>query len=194
MKKLLFLLILISSCKKEVYYPSKHFFEENNPTEIIIDELSFKEITDSIRRGLYKKEKYFIKLNDSKNIYNISLFTDTGGFIKERNGLYLKKDSLILFEGKYPISNLSKYLKLHYENNDKEYFYAISYKCAYVKLILNKKDESKELKESLLNLVQVYNKTNIKNKDNIDFHIMIHYPLESVFPALIPPPPSSIEK
>ena len=62
MKKLLFLLILISSCKKEVYYPSKHFFEENNPTEIIIDELSFKEITDSIRRGLYKKEKYFIML------------------------------------------------------------------------------------------------------------------------------------
>ena len=50
MRKLIILLLILSSCKKEVYYyPSKDFFEEYNPTEIVIDKLSFHKITDSIR-------------------------------------------------------------------------------------------------------------------------------------------------
>ena len=60
MKKIIILFIIFSSCKKEVYYyPSKKFFDENKTTEISIDNLNFKQITDSIRNELYNfKLKY----------------------------------------------------------------------------------------------------------------------------------------
>jgi len=88
MKKFLILLLIVSSCKKEVfYYPSKSFFDENHPKEIIIDKLSFAEITDSIRNGLFRKEKYFLTLVDNNKKYLVSPFTYAGGLIKEKNAL-----------------------------------------------------------------------------------------------------------
>ena len=180
-------MMILSSCKKEVkYYPSKSFFVEYNPIEIIIDDLSFQEITDSIRNGLYRKEKYFIELEDTDFKYKIAPFADTGGYIRERNGLTIRNDSLDLLKGNFPIDNLSKYLKLHYENNDKEYFYASSYKRAFIMLIFEPTDNSRKLKNRMLHTIQVYNQTNIKNKDSIDFHIMLDYYLDKVYPQAIP--------
>ncbi|MEE9407905.1 MAG: hypothetical protein V3V28_07505 [Polaribacter sp.] len=193
MKKILLLFILVLSCKKEVYYyPSEDFFEEYSPVEIIIDDLSFEEVTDSIRNGLYRKEKYFIELEDTNFQYRISPFADTGGFIRERNGLFIRNDSLDLIKGIFPISNLSKYLKLHYENNDKEYFYASSYKWAFIKLVLENEDSSKRVKKLLLKIVKTFKETNIDSKDSIKLNILLDYPLERVY--LTPPPPSPITK
>jgi len=189
MKKLFILLLIFTACKKEVFhYPSKDFFKEYNPVEINVDNLNFEELTDSIRNGLYEKEHYFIEINDSNATYKISPFALTGGYIKESNGLYIINDSIGLIKGMFPINDLSKYLKLHYENNGKEYFYASSYKWAYVKLILTKEGDSEKLKTVLLNLVKIYNQTDIENKDSISLNIILDYPLEQ--PALIPPPPT----
>lgn len=192
MKRFIILFLILSSCKKEVfYYPSNSFFEEYKPTKIIIDDLSFQEITDTIRKGLYRKEKYFIELEDTDFKYKISPFADTGGYLKERNGLNIKNDSLDLINGVFSISALSKFLKLHYENNDKEHYYAFSHKRAYIRLTLDREDSSQKLKNRLLNLVKVYNKTDIIHKDSIELAIMFDYPLNPV--SSIPPPPSSNE-
>jgi hypothetical protein len=189
MKKVLILLLIFSACKKEVYYyPSKDFFDKYNPQEIIIDDLSFQEITDSIRNGLYDDKNLFLKIEESNKTYNVISFADTGGYRRERNGLHIRNDSLDLINGKYPLKDLSKYLKLHYENNDKEYFYASSHKWAYVVLNLERKESSKKLKELLLEVIKTYNETNINFKDSIQFNILLEYPLKGVFPTPPPPP------
>ncbi|QTE22096.1 hypothetical protein [Polaribacter cellanae] len=193
MNKFLIFLIVIFSCKKEVYYyPSKSFFDENKPKEIIIENLSYGEIVDSLTNQIFKGKRHFIEIKDSNKIYKISPFTYTGGYIRERNGLYIRNDSLDLMKGMFPISDLSKYLKLHYENNDKEYYYAFSYKRAYIRLILERDDSSGKLKKILLNLVEVYNKTDIKNKDSIKLGIMLDYLLKPVFPLTPPLSPNEI--
>ena len=192
MKKLLFLLILISSCKKEVYYyPSKSFFEENNLTEIIIGNLSFKEVTDSIRNGLFRKEKYFLILNDKNNEYRISPFTYTGGFIKEKNALEIVDDSIYVSVNKFPLTELNKYLKLHFENNGKLEYLSDSYKRAFIKLVLETDDSSTKLNELLLRIIKTYDKTNIVFKDSINLNIMLSYSDGFIFK--IPPPPIPLD-
>ena len=189
MKKLLFLLILISSCKKEVYYyPSEDFFEEYNPTEIIIDNLSFHEITDSISNGLFRKEKYFLTIVDEGKEYRISPFTYTGGYIKEKNALEIVDDSIYVSVNKFPLTQLSKYLKRHYENNGKSEYLSDSFKRAFVKLVLEPKGNSEKLKSKLLYLLQVYNQTNIENKDSIQLNILFNYPRDLDFSKISPPP------
>lgn len=192
MKKLLILLLIISSCKKEVYYyPSKDFFEKYSPKEIIIDDLNFQEVTDSIRNGLYRKEKYFIELQDTDFRYRVTPFAYTGGYIKEKNVLEIVDDSLWFSANKVSIKELGKYMKLHYENNEKKSYLPDSYKRAFMKLIIEPKDDSVKLKNKLLHIIQVYNRTTIKNKDSIDLHIMLDYYLDKVYPQTIPPTPSS---
>ena len=74
MKKIIILLIIFSSCKKEVYYyPSKKFFDEHKPSEINIDNLNFKQITDSITNELFEHRNLFIQINEFNKIYYISL-------------------------------------------------------------------------------------------------------------------------
>ena len=194
MKRFLILLIILSSCKKEVhYFPSKSFFEERKPTEIIIDDLNFEEITDSISNGLFRKERYFIRLEDSKSIYKISPFTYTGGYIKEKNILEIVDDSLWFLANKVSIKELGKHIKLHYENNGEIPSLPDSQQRAFVKLIIEPKDNSEKLKTKLLHIIQVYNQTTIKNKDSIVLHIMLDYYLDKVYPQTIPPLPSPIE-
>ena len=41
-------------------------------------------------------------------------------------------------------------------------------------------------------LLQVYNQTNIENKDSIDLGIMFDYPLDLDFSKISPPPPPII--
>lgn len=192
MKKLLILLLILSSCKKEVYYyPSKVFFEENSPKEIIIDQLSFEEITDSIRNGLYRKENYFLSLVDKNKKYLISPFAYTGGFIKEKNALEIIDDSIYVFINKYPLTQLSKYLKLHYENNGNVEYLSDSYKRAFIKIVFNKNDNDIKLKKVLLKVIKAYNETDIISKDSIDLAIMLDYPLDKRLTT--PPPPTIIE-
>lgn len=194
MKKLLLLLIIISSCKKDIYYyPSKVFFEENKPKEILIDNLSFKEITDSIRNGLFRKERYFITLNDSKSIINLSPIAYTGGYIKERNILEIDDDSLWFRAKNFSIKELGKHMKLHYENNGKIAYLPDSYKRAFLQLNLEPKESSEKLKVRLLDIIKVYNLTIFKNKDSVNLDIMLDYNFDKVYPQTIPPPPDSLE-
>lgn len=194
MKKLLLLLIIISSCKKDVYYyPSKVFFEENKPKEIIIDNLNFQELADSIRNGLFRSERYFITLNDSNSIIKLSPAAYTGGYVKEKNILEIDDDSLWFRAKKISTKELGKHMKLHYENNGKIIYLPDSYKRAFIKLVLDYDDNAQKLKEILLKIVKTYEKTAIKNKDSIDFHIMLDYYLDKVYPQTIPPPPDILE-
>lgn len=188
MKKLLLLLIIFSSCKKEVYYyPSKKFFEDNEPKEINIGHLSFQEITDSIRNGLFMQKRYFLTLRDSESIYKLSPLAYTGGYIKEKNILEIVNDSLWFLADKISIKELGKHIKLHYENNGKITNLPDSYKSAFIKLNLEPKDQSEKLKTRLLKIIQVYNQTNFKNKDSVNLDIMIDY-YYSEDPKAIPPP------
>lgn len=192
MKRLLILLLVFSSCKKEVfYYPSKTFFDEKNPTEIKIDDLEFKQITDSVRSGLYDKKHYFIRIEDNNNIYKLSPITYTFGLVRNRSSLKIEGDSIRISSDKFPLSDLSKYLKLYYENEGKDYLLPDSYKRTYVKLILEKDVSGKKLNDLLLNIVTAYNKAQIKNKDSISFTISLEYPIPT--PKTKPPMPSSIE-
>jgi hypothetical protein len=194
MKKLLLLLIIISSCKKDIYYyPSKVFFEENKPKEILIDNLSFKEITDSIRSGLFRKERYFIILNDFNSVIKLSPLAYTGGYIRERNILEIVDDSLWFSANKVSIKELGKHIKLHYENNGKEEFLSDSYKRAFIKLNLEPKESSEKLKVRLLDIIKVYNLTIFQNKDSVNLDIMLDYNFDKVYPQTITPRPDSLE-
>lgn len=188
MKKILLLLLIFSSCKKDFYYyPSKDFFDEYNPKEIIIDDLSFGEITDSIGNELFKKNRLFITLEDPKNSYKISPFTYAGGLMKERNILEIVEDSLYVM-----LSQLSKRIKLHYENEAKEIYLPYSYKRAFIKLVLKPNDNSSKLEKLLLKVITAYNGANIIYKDSIDLGIMFDYPFDLDF-SKIPPPPVPLE-
>ena len=189
MKKLLILLLILSACKKEVYYyPSEEFFKENNPQEISIDNLNFAEITDSISNELFNNNRLFITLENSKNIYKISPFTYTGGFIKEKNILEIVDDSIYVSGNKVPLSQLSKRIKLHYENEGKEYYLPDSNKRAFVKLVLKSHDNSLKLENLLLKVIRTYNQTPITYKDSIDLAIMFDYSLDFL-KILTPPAP-----
>ncbi|PQJ75823.1 hypothetical protein [Polaribacter gangjinensis] len=192
MKKIIILFIIFSSCKKEVYYyPSKKFFDENKTTEISIDNLNFKQITDSIRNELYNKRNLYIKVIEFNKTYIISPFANTGGYIRERNMLKIINDSIFRMDKTYHISHLSKFLKLHYENNNKEIDLPFSYKRAFIELSLEPNADSKKLKNYLLKILETYNKTEIVSKDSIELGIMLDYPLDRIFPN--PPPPIPIE-
>ena len=185
-------MIVFTSCKKEIYYyPSEDFFKKNNPREINIDDLNFEKITDSIRNGLYENKFHFLKIEDSKAIYKVSPSAYTGGYVRVRNGLLLRKDSVHLKKGVSPITELSKGLKSHYENKGKDFFYASSYRFAHVLLVLEMQEKSKKLKTVLLNLVKTYNQTEIENKDSISFNIVFDYPIKH--PQYIPPPPTEFK-
>lgn len=191
MRKLIILLLVLSSCKKELYYPSKQFFDEYNPKEIDISNLNYGEIVDSLTNQIFNKKRHFFKIEDSNRIYKISPFTYSGGLIKERNALEINNGSIHILNKKYSKSELQKYLKLHYENNGKIEYLSTSPKYAFVKLVLDKKEKSKILKEELFNLFKNFEETSIKNKKNIDFSVMLTLPLE--MKNDIPPPPKSIE-
>jgi hypothetical protein len=193
MRKLIILFLILSSCKKEVYYyPSKDFFDEYNPQEIIIDDLSFQEITDSLSNGLFRKEKYFLTLVDKNKEYRISPFTYTGGLIKERNVLEIVDDSIYVYGNKVSLHQLNKRLKLHYENNGREYSLPDSYNRAFIKLVLKPNDNRLKLEKLLLKVIRTFNGTNIIDKDSIDLGIMFDYPLDfSKIPT--PPPPVPLE-
>jgi hypothetical protein len=190
MKKVLILLLIFSACKKEVYYyPSKDFFDEYNPQEIIIDDLSFQEITDSLSNGLFRKEKYFLTLVDKNKEYRISPFTYTGGFIKEKNVLEIVDDSICVYGNKVSLHQLNKRLKLHYENNGREYSLPDSYNRAFIKLVLKPNDNRLKLEKLLLKVIRTFNGTNIIDKDSIDLGIMFDYPLDLDFSKIPPPSP-----
>lgn len=193
MKKFFFLLIFISSCKKEVYYyPSKIFFEENHPKEIIIDNLSYSEIVDSLTNQIFKKKRHFFKIEDSDRIYKVSPFTYSGGLIKEINSLDIENESIWWKYKKLPINNLEKSIELHYGNNGKEYFLPYSYKRAFIKLTLESITDSQNFKRKLLNIISAYEKAEFKHKDSCYLNIMLHYYKNSNYQPL-PPKPSEIE-
>ncbi|MDG1955300.1 MAG: hypothetical protein P8I51_10470, partial [Polaribacter sp.] len=95
-------------------------------------------------------------------------------------------DSVHLKMGMSPITELSKGLKLHYENKGKDFFYASSNRFAHVLLVLEKHEKSERTKTILLNLVKTFNETEIKKKDSISFNIVLDYPINK------PPPPPPI--
>jgi hypothetical protein len=89
------------------------------------------------------------------------------------------------------MQELSKYIKLHYENNGENYLLASSYKKAQVQLVLSNKEKPKKLKAILLNLMKTYNNTDIKNKDSIAMHIVFDYPINRQ--QYIPPRPNNLK-
>ena len=139
---------------------------------------------------MYRKEKYFLTTVDKRKEYKISPFTYTGGYIKEKNALEIVDDSIHVSVNKFPLTELSKYLKLHFENNGKVEYLSDSYKRAFIKLVLEKDNDGIKLKNLLLNVVKTYNETNIKHKKNIDLAIMFDYSLDEI--VSIPSPPISI--
>ncbi len=185
-------MILISACKKEVhYYPSKQFFEENNPTEIITHNLNYGEIVDSLTNQIFKNKRHFVTIENNNQIYKISPFTYTGGLIKEINSLDIDNDSVWWEYKKQPLNNLEGLIELHYGNNGKEYFLPYSYKRAFIKLILDSISNYKKNKSKLLYIVKSYEKAKFKYKDSCNLDILIHYYKDSRHQPL-PPPPSPV--
>ena len=163
MKKLFILLLVFSSCKNEVYYyPSKSFFDENNPQEISIDDLNFEEIIDTVSNKIFKKERLYITLLDKNKEIKISPFTYSGGFIKERNGLEINNDSIYILDKRFPKSDMQKYFKLHYENNSRIEHFSTSPNYAFIKIVLRRNEEGKKLKKMLLEIIKNFEDSNIE--------------------------------
>ena len=194
MKKIIILLIIFSSCKKEVYYyPSKKFFDEHKPSEINIDNLNFKQITDSITNELFEHRNLFIQINEFNKIYYISPFTYTGGYIKERDLLEIINDTIFISNNKYNIKDLSKYLKVHYEKYGKENYLKIFKNRVLIKLVLKRNDKSVNLKKQLLKIVKTFNETNFAYKDSIQLNILLDSDYLERFYTIPPPPTIPIE-
>lgn len=186
-------MLIVSACKKDVYYyPSKIFFDKNNLQEIIIDDLNFEEIIDSVSNKILKKERLYITLSDKNREIKISPFTYTGGFIKERNGLEINNDSIYILDKRFPKSDMQKFLKLHFDNNSRIEYFSTSPKYAFIKIVLRSNEKGKKLKKLLLEIIKNFESSNIENKENIDLSIMLSLPLDLEF-LKIPPPATPIE-
>lgn len=192
MKKVFILFFIIISCTTEKqYYPSKQFFKEHNPQEINIDTITFEVLFDSLSNQLFKDKRYYIEVKNSNKSYRISPFTYSGGFIKERNALEIFNDSIYVFDEKYPITLLDKYLKVHFDNNGNLDWFSTSPKYAFVKLVFHKNTKSKIIKKRLLEVVNSFDKVFENKQDSYNLSVMFDkFNREQMS---IPPPPISIE-
>ncbi|MAD96129.1 MAG: hypothetical protein CMB99_02270 [Flavobacteriaceae bacterium] len=188
MKKILLLLFIITACtKRDIYYPSYNFFEQYSPTEIELKKLTFKQLKDSILNQLERNIHSFITIQEGSNIYKISPHVYVRGFVREMNGLEISNDSILISSERYPLTQLEKWLKRHYENNGDSEFLAFSSKRAFVKLILEDDASAELVKKSILRIVKGFEKTQIIGKDDISLRIRLESPIE--LQETIPPPP-----
>lgn len=193
MKKSIFILLFFLSCKKEVhYYPSKQFFEEKNPREIKLNDLSFGELVDSIANQIFERKSNFITIEDEFITNKISLFTYSGGLIKEKNALAIENDSIWWSVKKRPLKDLENYIEKHYGNNGKEYYLPYSYKRAFIKLTLDSICKKEIYQEKILYIINSFKKANFKYKDSCKLDILIDYE-KNYKNQLFPPPPTLIE-
>ena len=193
MKKSIFILLFFLSCKKEVhYYPSKQFFEEKNPREIKLNDLSFGELVDSIANQIFERKSNFITIEDEFITNKICLFTYSGGLIKEKNALAIENDSIWWSVKKRPLKDLENYIEKHYGNNGKEYYLPYSYKRAFIKLTLDSICKKEIYQEKILYIINSFKKANFKYKDSCKLDILIDYE-KNYKNQLFPPPPTLIE-
>jgi len=194
MKRILILLVLVSGCKKEVYYyPSKNKFTEYNPTELNISSLNFRQIVDTIRYGLSKKNPFYFSIEDVYKVYNFMPYVKGNGLYKEKNGILIRNDSIGKILLKHKVESSSEFLKMNYENNGKQIGFPDSYNRVYIDFVLNISDTSEKLKSSLIKFFKVYKKTRIKYKDSINLNIILEYPMSQVYGQPNPPIPFEIE-
>lgn len=188
MRKFLFFLILFCACKKGLsFYPSKEFYNEYTPKEILLENLNFGQLVDSIKVGLYNKNRYSITLEESKKIYKISPFTYSGGFIKERNALDVESDSIWWKSDKQSIKKLVNLIELHYGTNRREHYLPHSYQRSFLKLTLDSSLHSAAIKEKLLFIIKSCEDAQFEHKDSCSLRVLIHYwkdPTEQPHPPL----------
>tara|TARA_R110001606_G_scaffold343604_1_gene492192 strand:+ start:983 stop:1255 length:273 start_codon:yes stop_codon:yes gene_type:complete len=87
---------------------------------------------------------------------------------------------------------MQKYLKLHYDNNNRIEHFSTSSNYAFINIVLKTNKKGKKLKNVLLEIIKNFESSNIENKENIDLSIMLSLPLDSEF-LKIPPPPSFLK-
>jgi len=195
MKKKVFLffysLLILTSCKTQEIkqYPSKEIFKKYNSEEINLDKssLTFNKITHKVESHQSKNKRIVLVFKGKTSVKKIMLFYYGNGFIKTKNILFIKNDSIFTERSKSSIKDIYSILKNHYTNNGKDFLLSSSYKQAIIDLQLTKEyQSSKKLKIILQKITKTFDKINEEVKDSLNLFLFVN-PFREKFP--IPPPP-----
>jgi len=183
------IIFLVLSCDNKTtetrYYPTDREFSKENSELIGLDttELNFREITNKV--GTYYEDygKLVVEFDDGAIKKRITPYVYDGGFIKHKNVLEIKSDS-ILIDDHYPISELKRILKRHYQNKGKIPYYSESPNKTLVEVTIDTSKNGKELKEILIKLTRSFDEIKKETNDSIELRVFFDY-----FRQIPPPPP-----
>ncbi|PQV48462.1 hypothetical protein CLV33_105322 [Jejuia pallidilutea] len=195
MKKLLLIIIAINLlyCKgkafdenqKVKYYPSEKYFESNGVVEIDLynPNINFKKIYRRVNELHVNDSTPYFEITHDDTLRRIMPLRNDWGHGSSYNILGISKDS-IWKENGYPITELYKLLKKHYENCGKNPQYSISAEKAWVEVELDTNATGSDLEKALLNLTNIFDKLNRTHADTLELKVGLSY-----FSQIPPPPP-----
>ncbi|RZS93937.1 hypothetical protein EV197_2518 [Aquimarina brevivitae] len=189
-------LFLVLGCTKQStetrYYPSKSSFPIEKIELVDLDtvQLNFKELTNKIARYYNEEKRLFVEFNDSTIKKQVIPYTYDGGLVKFKNVLRIKSDSILIDNG-YPISELKRILKRHFENKGRVPHYSDAPERALVEVTIDTSMNGKELKEVLIKITRAFDEINEETKDTLKLRVFFDYFRQLPLP---PPPPNMKSK
>jgi hypothetical protein len=166
------------------YYPTDRPLSNETLELIGLDttELNFRQLTNKVGT-YYRKTSLIVEFDDQQIKKRITPYIYSGGYIRFRNVLQIKSDSILIDDG-YPINELKRILKRHYLNKGKIPYYSQSPKKALVEVTLDTNRTGKEIKEVLTKLTRTFDEIKEEINDTIELRIFFDY-----FRQIPPPPP-----
>lgn len=166
------------------YYPTDRPFSKETSELIGLDttKLNFRQLTNKVGT-YYRKTNLVVEFDDGQVKKRITPYAYDGGFIRFRNVLRIKSDSILIDDG-HSIDKLKLILKRHYLNKGEIPYYSQSPKKALVELTIDTSKTGKELKEVLSKLTRTFDEIKGEINDTIELRIFFNYFRQ------IPPPPS----
>lgn len=185
----LILILLISGCSQKPteirYYPDEDIYKSGKTVQINLnqDDLTFKEITDSIHQYQTTDLITLFEVEDGRTLKRIMPYTYSGGLIKTNNVLTVTTDSILIDSG-YSIDRLPDLLARHYMNKEKNPIYSDSPERAIVEISLDTSKSAIEVKRFLNKLTQTFDDLKGRTADSLKLQLMFNY-----FRQIPPPPP-----
>ena len=185
----LILILLISGCSQKPteirHYPDEDIYKSGKTVQINLnqDDLTFKEITDSIHQYQTTDLVTLFELEDGRTLKRIMPYTYSGGLIKTKNVLTITTDSILIDNG-YSIDRLPDLLARHYMNKGENPIYSDSPERAIVEVSLDTSKSAIEVKQFLNKLTQTFDNLKGRTADSLKLQLMFNY-----FRQIPPPPP-----
>lgn len=188
--------MLIISCDKKTneirYYPSYFQFSKDSSIVIGLDtvKLNFRQITKKFESYSFHNGygNLFVEFDDGQIKKRITPFVFGAGLIREKNGLTITSDSILIDDG-YSISDLKRILKRHYLNKGKVPYYSASPRMAFVRVSIDSGMNGRVLKKVLTKITRSFDEIKNEINDTIELAVFFNNLTHMEIGPRPPPPP-----